>query len=70
MGADVVWECEGCRMELRELATSDLVMYETSQQCWVCLACSRLKPKYVKILRRDRQGPERRHVERSRNPRP
>jgi hypothetical protein len=68
MGAEVVWECEGCRTQLPQLARSDQVMYETSQQCWVCLRCSTLKPKYVRILRKDRQGPERRQVERSRNP--
>jgi hypothetical protein len=70
MGADFLWECEGCHTELRHLATSDQVMYESSQQCWICLKCSELKPKYVKILRKDRQGPERRQVERSRSPRP
>lgn len=65
---DPYWECEKCGMTLAKLAASDEIMYESSIQSWLCLRCSELKPKYVKILRKHRQEPERRMVERSKNP--
>jgi hypothetical protein len=66
---DTVWVCEGCNRRLNNLADSDLVEYVTTEGCWICLSCSQLKPiTYVRILRRDLQGPERRRVERSATP--